>query len=76
MATETLPAFRFATRFAFRHIANHDGTSDSICRRCHRTVASSHNEYSLELAESTHMCPSLHLLPAASAPGRLSQAKT
>jgi hypothetical protein len=70
MATETLPGFRFTTRFPFQHIANQDGTSHSMCLRCHRTVASSHNEYSLELAESTHKCPSLHLLPAASAAAR------
>jgi hypothetical protein len=62
MATQTLPAFRFTTRFAFQHIANYDGTSNSICLRCHRAIASSHNEYSLELAESTHMCTKMHLL--------------
>ena len=62
MATQTLPAFRFTTRFAFQHIANYDGTSDSICLRCHSAIASSHNEYSLELAESTHTCTQIHLL--------------
>jgi hypothetical protein len=62
MATQILPAFRFTTRFAFQHVANYDGTSDSICLRCHRPIASSHNEHSLEQAESTHMCTQADLL--------------
>jgi hypothetical protein len=56
MATQALPSFRYTTRYAYQHVANYDGTSDSICLRCHSTIASSHNEFSLELAESTHMC--------------------
>ena len=62
MATQPLPAFRYTTRFAFQHIANHDGTSDSVCLRCHSAIASSHNEYSLEQAESTHRCTQVDLL--------------
>jgi hypothetical protein len=62
MATQPLPAFRYTTRFAFQHIANYDGTSDSICLRCHSAIASSHNEYSLEQAESTHRCTQVDLL--------------
>jgi hypothetical protein len=68
MATPSLPASPYTTRFAFQHIANHDGTSNSICLRCHGTVASSHNEFSLELAESTHICVNrMHLLARTSA---------
>jgi len=48
MATQALPSFRYTTRFAYQHVANYDGTSDSICLRCHSTIASSHNEDSLE----------------------------
>jgi hypothetical protein len=62
MATQTLPAFRFTTRFAFQHVTNYDGTSDSICLRCHSAIASSHNEYSLEQAENIHVCTQLDLL--------------
>ncbi|MGA9716838.1 MAG: hypothetical protein WBQ79_01045 [Acidobacteriaceae bacterium] len=62
MATQALPSFRFTTRFSFQHVANYDGTSDSICLRCHRAIASSHNEYSLEQAETTHTCTQLDLL--------------
>jgi hypothetical protein len=62
VATQTFPVFRYTTRFAFQHIANNDGTSDSICLRCHSAIASSHNEYSLEEAERTHICAQLDLL--------------
>jgi hypothetical protein len=61
LATQSLPAFRFTTRFAFQHVANYDGTSDSICLRCHSAIASSHNESALEQAESTHMCTQVDL---------------
>jgi hypothetical protein len=62
VATQMFPAFRYTTRFSFQHIANYDGISDSICLRCHSAIASSHDEYSLEEAESTHMCTELDLL--------------
>ena len=62
MATQSLPSFRYTTRFAFQHVSNYDGTSDSICLRCHSAIASSHNEDSLEQAESTHMCTQVDLL--------------
>ena len=55
MATQALPSFRYTTRFAYQHVANYDGTSDSICLRCHSTIASSHNEESLERAERIHI---------------------
>ena len=51
MATQSLPSFRYTTRFAFQHVSNYDGTSDSICLRCHSPIASSHDESSLEEAE-------------------------
>ncbi len=62
MATQSFPSFRYTTRFAFQHVSNCDGTSDSICLRCHSTIASSHNEHSLEEAERTHICVQLDLL--------------
>jgi hypothetical protein len=62
VATQSLPAFRHTTRFAFQHIANYDGTSDSVCLKCHRAIASSHNEASLEKVESTHTCTQADLL--------------
>jgi hypothetical protein len=61
VATQTLPAFRYTTRFAFQHIANYDGTSDSVCLRCHSAIASSYNEASLEQAENIHMCTQVDL---------------
>ncbi|MDQ1453861.1 MAG: hypothetical protein QOK38_3727 [Acidobacteriaceae bacterium] len=67
MATQSLPAFRFTTRFSFQHVPNGDGTSDSICLRCHSAIASSYNEYSLEQAESTHTCTQVDLLARTSA---------
>jgi hypothetical protein len=64
VATHALPASPYSTRFAFQHITNQDGTSNSICRKCHRIVATSHNEYSLEQVESIHICvqPKLQLV--------------
>ncbi len=54
----------FTTRFAFEHISNLDGTTRSVCRRCRSVVATSHYEFPLEMAETTHICSQL-LLPAA-----------
>jgi hypothetical protein len=67
VATRTLPASPYSTRFAFEHITNADGTSNSICRKCHRIVATSHNENSLEQVEITHTCDQtqLQLVPPA-----------
>jgi hypothetical protein len=62
VATQTHPVFRYTTRFTFQHIANYDGTSDSICLRCHSAISSSHNEHSLEETERTHICAQLDLL--------------
>ena len=55
--------FGFTTRFAFEHVSNMDGTSRSVCRRCRSTVATSHYEFPLEMAESTHVFEQ-PLLPA------------
>jgi hypothetical protein len=57
--------FGFTTRFAFEHVSNYDGTSRSVCRRCHSVVATSHYEFPLEMAESTHVCGQLQLPAAA-----------
>jgi hypothetical protein len=66
LASYTLP-FGFTTRFAFQHVSNLDGTSRSICRRCHSVVATSHYEFPLEMAETTHICRQLLLPVRASA---------
>ena len=62
MATQSFPFFRYTARFAFQHVSNYDGTSDSICLRCHSAIASSRSEHSLEEAERTHICAQLDLL--------------
>jgi hypothetical protein len=59
VATQSFPSFRYTTRFAFQHVSNYDGTSDLICLRCHRAIASSQDEYSFEEAERTHICAEL-----------------
>jgi hypothetical protein len=66
LSSPTLP-FGFTTRFAFQHVSNTDGTSRSICRRCHAVVATSHYEFPLEMAEAEHICPQLLLPVRASA---------
>lgn len=66
MASLTTP-FGFTTRFAFEHVRNLDGTSRSVCRRCHSVVATSHYEFPLEMAESIHICRQL-LLPEVGSP--------
>lgn len=68
MASFTTP-FGFTTRFAFEHVSNFDGTNRSVCRRCRSTVAVSHYEFPLDIAESTHVCPQ-PLLPAAASSRR------
>ena len=40
----------------FAHRANRDGTFDSICLQCFRTVASSANEAELGGPEGEHVC--------------------
>jgi hypothetical protein len=57
LATPIPPDSGNNDQFAFEHVLKHDGTSDSICLRCHAIVASSHNEASLEQAERAHICP-------------------
>src|SRR4051812_32896867 len=69
LASHTVP-FGFITRFAFEHVRNLDGTSRSVCRRCGSVVATSHYEFPLEIAESTHICSQL-LLTAADYPRRI-----
>jgi hypothetical protein len=56
LATPNTPASGNTPRPDFIHVAKNDGTSSSICLRCHAVVASSHNEYSLEQAERAHVC--------------------
>jgi len=40
----------------FTYRQNTDGTVDSICRCCFRTVARAHDQASLYSAESNHRC--------------------
>jgi hypothetical protein len=62
VAIQTVSVSRYTNSFTFQHIANFDGTSDSICLRCWSTITSSHNECSLEEAERTHICAQLDML--------------
>jgi hypothetical protein len=45
----------------FQHRSNNDGTCDSICLRCYRTVASTRQEPWLAHEESIHTCTLLDL---------------
>lgn len=44
------------TRPGFAHRPNRDGTFDSICRVCYRTVVDHVRETELERAEQEHVC--------------------
>ena len=47
-------------RASFAHRRNDDGTYDSICPTCFRTIAQSARELDLHNAEDSHVCnPSL-----------------
>jgi hypothetical protein len=41
---------------SYKHRTNKDGTFDSICLCCYRTIATAHDESLLETAESGHQC--------------------
>ena len=43
----------------FARRVNRDGTIDSICLYCFRTVATSHDESTLLLHEARHVCDAL-----------------
>ena len=47
--------------FHFQHRSNDDGSCDSICLRCYRTVASTRQEPWLAHEESIHTCSLLDL---------------
>jgi hypothetical protein len=47
--------------FNFQHRNHKDGTCDSICLRCYRTVASTRQEPWLAHEESLHACTLLDL---------------
>ena len=40
----------------FSHRPNNDGSVDSICLRCFRTIASDKNERSIAMVEFQHEC--------------------
>jgi hypothetical protein len=44
----------------FSHRCNTDGTWQSICPECYKTVAESREERGLRRAEETHVCLSLN----------------
>jgi hypothetical protein len=59
MAATTL---QFSPRpLHFQHRSNNDGTCDSICLLCYRTVASTRQEPWLAHEESTHACSIMDL---------------
>lgn len=41
----------------YAHRRNDDGTFDSICLRCYRTVATANTESDLVFSEAKHLCP-------------------
>jgi hypothetical protein len=45
----------------YSHRFNADGTIDSICRRCFRTVAKVRQESDLEFCEREHICESQYM---------------
>ena len=45
----------------FIHRHNHDGSWDSLCIECFRTVATTKAETELPTQESTHICQALDL---------------
>ena len=61
MATFSLPAFQYTHHPSFQHRSHPDGTVDSICLRCYRTVDSASDEHWLAKPESTHICSQMDL---------------
>jgi hypothetical protein len=61
MATLSLPAFQYTWHPSFQHRSNANGTCDSICLRCFRTIESTRYEDWLANAESTHICSPMDL---------------
>jgi hypothetical protein len=49
----------------FAHRVNLDGTIDSICLYCFRTVATSHDESTLLLHQARHVCDALAQIASA-----------
>lgn len=49
------------SRLSFARRPNSDGTTDSICKNCFTTIATSTREFELAQAEKTHACDP-HLL--------------
>jgi hypothetical protein len=45
-----------ASPIVFPHRRNPNGTFDSICPHCYRTIATEKSEYRLAEAEQTHRC--------------------
>jgi hypothetical protein len=45
-----------ASRIAFPHRRNPNGSFDSICTQCFRTIATAAAETELKAAESAHKC--------------------
>ncbi len=65
MATATLhiasPRFNLQPRPSFQHRYNRDGSCDSICLRCFRTIATTRYADWLAHEESNHTCTLLDL---------------
>lgn len=54
--TPQTPAAYSYVPSAFTHRQNHDGTTDSICRRCFATIVTAPREEDLDRAEHSHCC--------------------
>ena len=46
----------------FAHRPNNDGSVDSICLRCFRTIASNNHEMNLATVESQHECDPVDII--------------
>jgi hypothetical protein len=55
------PRFNLQPHPSFQHRQNDDGSCDSICLRCYRTIASTRYEDWLAHEESNHTCTLLDL---------------
>jgi hypothetical protein len=49
------------TPTAFLHAFRADGTISSICRQCHKTIATKPSEIDLQKPEETHTCLDFNL---------------
>jgi hypothetical protein len=59
----------------FAHRVNLDGTIDSICLYCFRTVATSHDESALLSHQAQHICDALARITSSDDPPKTAKAE-